>query len=132
MTAGTIAGFEMNVVDQVSWLRTDAEINPGNSGGQLIDNKGRLVGIPTQVRVADRRQVVETIGFARPAERIPAEWFSAIKAGHINDTKIIGQFKLKVGKGLHDKVVGDYMALSGAERRFYVVPESACHHSGER
>jgi S1-C subfamily serine protease len=29
------------------YLFTNADINPGNSGGILIDNQGRLVGIPT-------------------------------------------------------------------------------------
>ena len=123
MTAGTIAGFEMNLANRVAWLRTDAEINPGNSGGMLIDNQGRLVGIPTQVRIADRRQVVETIGFARPADRIPPLWLAKMRGGHIDDVIITGQFEMKDGQGLHDVVVGDQMALGDGERRFYVLPK---------
>lgn len=31
-------------------IQTDAPINPGNSGGGLFDLRGRLVGIPTEIR----------------------------------------------------------------------------------
>jgi len=124
MTAGTITGFEMNLVDKVSWLRTDAEINPGNSGGLVMDTKGRMVGIPTQVRAADRKHVVETIGFARPAERIPSQWLKELKAGHIDDTRIDGKFQLVIGEAMMGEAQGDQMALSNAERLYYQLPSA--------
>lgn len=49
-----------------SMIQTDAALNPGNSGGMLVDEFGRVVGIPTQIESADRSS--SGIGFAVSAE----------------------------------------------------------------
>lgn len=50
-TRGTVAGFESTDDGTVVWIKTDAEVNRGNSGGMAIDGEGRLVGVPTRIRV---------------------------------------------------------------------------------
>ncbi len=45
-------------------LQTDAPINPGNSGGPLLDRKGQVVGVNTQI--ISRSGVSSGIGFAVP------------------------------------------------------------------
>ena len=45
-------------------LQTDAPINPGNSGGPLLDRKGHVIGVNTQI--ISRTGVNSGIGFAVP------------------------------------------------------------------
>ena len=45
-------------------IQTDASINPGNSGGPLLDRKGRVIGINSQI--ITRTGVNTGIGFAIP------------------------------------------------------------------
>lgn len=49
-------------------IQTDAALNPGNSGGMLIDGRGRVVGIPTQIQSNDRTS--SGIGFAVSVETL--------------------------------------------------------------
>lgn len=62
-TFGHVSGF------QGPFIRTDAEVNPGNSGGAMIDDEGRLVGVPTFVI---RQGNFEPVGFAIPLSQIRA------------------------------------------------------------
>ncbi len=49
-------------------IQTDASINPGNSGGPLLDSKGRMVGVNTQI--VSRSGQSAGIGFAVPIDTI--------------------------------------------------------------
>jgi S1-C subfamily serine protease len=55
MTSGIISGLGRTISSGASpytipkVVQTDAPINPGNSGGPLLDGKGRVVGINTQI-----------------------------------------------------------------------------------
>ena len=49
-TAGSVAGFnaERASSERRAWIKTDATIAGGNSGGTAVNDKGELIGVPTQ------------------------------------------------------------------------------------
>ena len=74
VTAGIISGIGRQIeapngfsIDKV--IQTDAPINPGNSGGPLLDAKGRVVGINSQIATAGSQGNVG-IGFAVPSDTV--------------------------------------------------------------
>ncbi len=68
-TSGKVSGFsrEQGVAGR-AWIKTDATIAGGNSGGTAVNEKGELVGIPTQGgagstdRIVDCRRIADTNG----------------------------------------------------------------------
>ncbi|UCF66803.1 MAG: trypsin-like peptidase domain-containing protein [Acidobacteriota bacterium] len=60
----TITGPDRERVPFADFLQTDAAINPGNSGGALLNIRGELVGINTQIVAR-----AQNLGFAIPIDR---------------------------------------------------------------
>jgi S1-C subfamily serine protease len=83
LTVTTNAGIVQGKDLIENWIKTDARLLHGNSGGAAIDDKGRLIGIPTKVEV-DRPllkmtsprnyskdiEQVYAIGYLRPANLV--------------------------------------------------------------
>ncbi len=74
VTAGIVSGIGRQIeapngfsIDKV--IQTDAPINPGNSGGPLLDARGRVVGVNSQIATAGSQGNVG-IGFAVPSDSI--------------------------------------------------------------
>ncbi len=70
-TAGIVSGVGREIrapngfqIDEV--IQTDAPINPGNSGGPLLDSRGRVIGVNSQIASGGSRGNVG-IGFAVPS-----------------------------------------------------------------
>lgn len=57
MTRGIVSGNR--IIEENSYIQTDAAINPGNSGGPLLDSDGKVVGI-----IVLKRKNSENIGLA--------------------------------------------------------------------
>ncbi|MGD2103730.1 MAG: trypsin-like peptidase domain-containing protein [Anaerolineae bacterium] len=73
LTAGVISslgrvikGPDNNFIGEV--IQTDAAINPGNSGGPLLDLKGRVIGVNSQI--VSPSQANAGVGFAVPANTV--------------------------------------------------------------
>lgn len=124
VTSGNISGFEMNTDSEVAWIRTDVEFNPGNSGGMLVDRRGRLIAVPTAV--VSGRETLEPIELARPVERMPAAWRTALaSAVPIDDVVITGLSELTTAAELTDSAVGDTSGMGREEIHYYRLPASA-------
>lgn len=72
----------------VDFIQTDAAINPGNSGGALINTKGELVGINTQIY--SQSGGYEGIGFAIPSNTARDVMADFIKFGEVRRGSIVG------------------------------------------
>jgi len=58
-------GFQIDGI-----IQTDAPINPGNSGGPLLDGKGRVIGVNSQILTGGSSRGNVGIGFAVPSNTV--------------------------------------------------------------
>jgi serine protease Do len=67
MTKGIISskGREIEEINKIPLLQTDASINPGNSGGPLVNSRGFVIGVNSAI---DAR--AQGIGFAIPIDEV--------------------------------------------------------------
>ena len=49
VTAGIVSAKQRDTGDYLPFIQTDVAINPGNSGGPLINLRGEVVGINSQI-----------------------------------------------------------------------------------
>jgi serine protease Do len=49
VTAGIVSAKKRDTGDYLSFIQTDVAINPGNSGGPLINMRGEVIGINSQI-----------------------------------------------------------------------------------
>jgi S1-C subfamily serine protease len=91
-------------------IQTDAAINPGNSGGPLIDARGKVIGINSQIETAGGGGSVG-IGFAVPidtAKKIAANLKKSGKVQHAYlgitgvdiDSSLADRLNLRTEKGV--------------------------------
>jgi serine protease Do len=87
VTAGIVsAKGRMNLASQSDekfedYIQTDAAINPGNSGGPLINLRGEVVGINSQI--ASRTGGSVGIGFSIPSTISRAVMDMIVRTGHV-------------------------------------------------
>jgi serine protease Do len=77
----------------VDFIQTDAAINPGNSGGALVNSRGELVGINTQIFT--QTGGYQGIGFAVPSNLARAVMDDFIKFGEVRRGAINGLLQLQ-------------------------------------
>ena len=75
VTAGIVSALQREItapngfaIDQV--IQTDAAINPGNSGGPLVDGRGRVVGVNSQIATNGAGGGNVGVGFAVPSNTV--------------------------------------------------------------
>jgi putative serine protease PepD len=74
-TSGIVSGLGREIrapngfqIDKV--IQTDAPINPGNSGGPLLDSRGRVIGVNSQIATSGAGSGNIGIGFAVPSNTV--------------------------------------------------------------
>jgi len=77
----------------VDFIQTDAAINPGNSGGALVNARGELVGINSQIFT--QTGGYQGIGFAVPSNLARAVMDDFIKFGQVRRGAINGLIRLQ-------------------------------------
>jgi putative serine protease PepD len=87
-TAGIISGVGRQIQAQNNFsidkvIQTDAPINPGNSGGPLLDMKGRVVGVNSQIATTGMGGGSVGIGFAVPSNTVKQVVPTIAKGGSI-------------------------------------------------
>jgi putative serine protease PepD len=93
-TAGIVSGLEREIqapngfqIDEV--IQTDAAINPGNSGGPLLDARGRVVGVNSQIATGGTSRGNVGVGFAVPANTV-REVLPALSRGERIERPFLG------------------------------------------
>ncbi len=90
LTTGIISGLQRPIRARngrpIEAIQTDASINPGNSGGPLLDTRGRMVGINSQILSPSGASA--GIGFAVPANVAQRIVPLLIKDGKISRPKL--------------------------------------------
>ncbi len=106
-------------------IQTDAALNRGNSGGPLLDARGRVIGVNSQISTGDTGQQGSLgIGFAIPSNTVRGIVAQLIQDGHVEHAflgiratditpEIARLFHLPVSKGL---LVATVKSGSGAAK----------------
>jgi Do/DeqQ family serine protease len=89
------------------FLQTDAPINSGNSGGALVNTRGELVGINSQILSPSGGNI--GIGFSIPANMVRAVTDALVKDGRVVRGRLgvtVQQVTSDVARGLDLKDIG--------------------------
>src|SRR6185503_20984126 len=65
-------------------IQTDAQINGGNSGGPLLNSKGEVIGVNSQIARADGSSGNVGIGFAVPSNTVKAVVAQLVTTGKVD------------------------------------------------
>ncbi len=88
VTAGIVSALQRAVqapngysIDHI--IQTDAPINHGNSGGPLLDSRGRVIGINSQIETGGSGDGNVGIGFAVPSNTVKSVIAQLLKSGKV-------------------------------------------------
>ena len=121
-------------------IQTDAALNHGNSGGPLLNTRGEVIGVNSQISTGNTGQQGNVgIGFAIPSNAVRNVVTQIIENGHVEHAflgvraqeltpSIAELFRLPVKKGL---LVAHVQAGSGAARAGVKGPSNQVVVAGE-
>jgi putative serine protease PepD len=93
-TAGIVSGLERQIsapngfsIDKV--IQTDAAVNPGNSGGPLLNARGEVIGVNSQIATAGGGEGNVGIAFAIPVNTVK-QVLPALESGNAPEHAYLG------------------------------------------
>ncbi len=88
VTAGVVSAKERSLPEDqsVPFIQTDVAINPGNSGGPLLNARGEVVGINSQI--ISRSGGYQGLSFAIPIEVATRVQEQIVATGHANHARL--------------------------------------------
>jgi S1-C subfamily serine protease len=108
VTSGIVSALQRAVtapngytIDQV--IQTDAPINQGNSGGPLLDGRGQVIGVNSQIETAGGSAGNVGIGFAVPSNTVESVVSQLLEDGVV-DRAYLGITLAEVNDGLVDQL----------------------------
>ena len=122
-TAGIVSALQRPItapngytIDHV--IQTDAPINRGNSGGPLLNDRGQVIGVNSQISTGGGATGNVGIGFAVPSKTVKAIAAQLIDSGRVDrafigiggttiEPELARQFRLPVDAGVLVERVGE-------------------------
>jgi putative serine protease PepD len=131
VTAGIVSALQRLIqapnrftIDHV--IQTDAPINPGNSGGPLLNARGQVIGVNTQIETGTGSSTTGNvgIGFAVPANTVKDVVAQILRTGRVDHAylgirgqavteDVADRYNLPVEKGV---LVESVLDSSGADK----------------
>jgi S1-C subfamily serine protease len=108
-------------------IQTDAAINPGNSGGPLVDLRGRVIGVNSQIATGGAGQSAG-IGFAIPVDTVDAVVRQLIEDGRV-DRAYLGVSTVPVSPELAQRLG---LAVEAGALILQVAPDGPAARAGLR
>ena len=130
MTSGIVSALQRNVqapngysIDHV--IQTDAAINHGNSGGPLLNSRGAVIGVNSQIETGGSGDGNVGIGFAVPSNTVDKVVAQILDNGKVQHSylgvsaaevtsEIAKSYKLPVTEGLLVQTVASGSGAAGA------------------
>jgi S1-C subfamily serine protease len=123
LTVGVVSALEREIealsgLKIMGVIQTDAAINPGNSGGPLLNSRGRLIGVNTQIVSGSGSSA--GIGFAVPADIVKYVVPQLIEYGEVRRVGLgvrLLRDDMKVRLGIRHGVVIEHVYPGGAANK---------------
>jgi len=130
VTAGIVSALQRNVTAPNGWsidhvIQTDAAINQGNSGGPLLNSRGAVIGVNSQIQTGGSGDGNVGIGFAVPSNTVDEVVAEILEDGNVQHAylgvsavevtpEIAESYKLAVSEGLLIQTVASGSGAAGA------------------